>query len=135
MLVFMLSFVHTHFPPFFLLPHTTQDAIKDAVNILPVITKTQLPIPLVVIEVMDDQANDNDNSNNDNNNNNNRVNTVRKKTKHEIADALELWSIKKGHPDVQWLCSSVKEGSGDDLMSVLQWVGSLYNSFLTIRTD
>ena len=114
-----------------------QDTIKEVVNTLPTITRIQLPIPLVVIEVMKDPA--------ANNNNRNRNGMMvesdeveaeeREKTQHEIADALELWSIRKAHPEVQWLCSSVKGESGSDLMEVLQWVGSLYNSFLTIRTD
>ena len=118
----------------------SQDTIKEVVNSLPVITKIQLPIPLVVIEVMKDTATNNDNNENNRNESRNRNGMMveseeREKTQHEIADALDLWSIKKAHPEVQWLCSSVKGESGSDLMKVLQWVGSLYNSFLTIRTD
>lgn len=91
---------------------------------LPLITRIQLPIPLVVIEVTGSRRSaDAEDS------------PRRERSLYEIADALELWNIKKRHPCVQWLCGSVDRDSEDDIMRILQWVGSLYNSFLTIRTD
>lgn len=90
-------------------------------NHLPVIERVQLPIPLVVIGVSSNSRRIAENA--------------RERSEYEIADALELWSIKKRHPEVQWLCSTVDGDSGEDIMRILQWVGSLYNSFLTIRTS
>lgn len=102
-----------------------QDTIKEVVGNLPIIARIQLPIPLVVIEVTGSRRRNAGNENSGR----------RERSLYEIADALELWNIKKRHPGVQWLCSSVDRDSGDDIMKILQWVGSLYNSFLTIRTD
>ena len=96
---------------------------------LPLIRRIQLPIPLVVVEVSSSRKNAEEEEEEA------EESGRRERSPHEIADALELWSIGKRHPEVQWLCSSVDSDSEDGIMKILQWVGGLDNSFLTIRRD
>jgi len=90
--------------------------LQQTIGTIPTSPRTGLPIPLVILECETAPQK-------------NR----KKHTTWEIVDLLSMHSLNTTKK-ISWTCEAASASTGEGLLSVSQWIGRMYNVFLTVKT-